>query len=178
MAQPVRFPGMSPQQQLLEQLRKHLDAELAVQRRLLTLAEQMTPRLIAGDTKGFQQIAIEEDQPIREAARLAGIRDKLARALAAVFQLTGAPTLSQVVPKAPDPVRGELERLRRELRQVCERLAAVSTRNLALIRQGLALVRDALGSAAGDPSAPSLYDRRGLTGTPVTLRGLMLDLRG
>jgi hypothetical protein len=184
MPSPSPSPSPAPispaaQHQLLDQLRKHLEAELAVQRRLLVLAEQMTPRLIAGDNNGFARLTAEEDAPAREAARLRQIREKLVRALTVVFPISGTPpTLSRLLPLAPEPVRLELERLRRELAQVCSRLSAASARNLALVRQGLALVRDLLGGTMGEVSAPALYDRRGLSGTPIPLRGRVLDLRG
>lgn len=176
---PAPAPAPSPQAAatLLDQLRRHLESELAVQKRLLAIAEQMGPRLLAGDAAGVSGLVQSQDEPAREAARLGTVRSRLIQALAAVFQLQGEVTMSRVLPKAPEAVRGELDRLRREIADVCQRLGRQAERNLVVARQGLTLIRDVLGDAMGAKPA-SAYDRRGMLGAPVAARGTVLNIRG
>lgn len=174
-------PQPNPQatiQALLEQLRKHLEAELAVQRRLLVIAEQMGPKLMAGDAESVSRLVAQEQEPAREAARLAGIRERLARAIGMVFQLTGEVTLSRILPQVPETVRAELDRLRREVAAVCQRLGRQAERNLVVARQGLSLIRDVISSSLGEPTPAIAYDRRGLVGAPTPPRGSVLNIRG
>lgn len=162
---------------LLDQLRKHLENELAVQKKLLAIAEQMSPKLMSGDAKGLAALLASQEEPAREAARLGTIRSRLAQALAAVFQLSGDITLSKVLISAPEAIRTELERLRSDVVLVCQRLGRQAERNLAVTRQGLALIRDVLNDAMGATPVVA-YDRRGLVGTPTAPRGAMLNIRG
>jgi hypothetical protein len=162
---------------LLEQLRKHLENELAVQKKLLAIAEQMSPKLLSGDAKGLAALVATQEEPAREAARLGTIRGRLAQALAAVFHLEGEVTLSKVLAQAPEAVRGELERLRQEVVQVCRRLGRQAERNLAVTRHGLSMIRDVLSQAMGAKPVVA-YDRRGLIGTPTPSRGSVLNIRG
>lgn len=162
---------------LLEQLRKHLENELAVQRKLLAIAEQMGPKLMVGDAKAIAVLVAQQEEPSREAARLGTIRSRLAQALAAVFQLDGVPSLSRILPRAPDGLRADLERLRQELVQICNRLGRQAERNLVVARQGLSLIREVLGDAMGAKPVVA-YDRRGLIGTPMAMRGAVVNIRG
>ena len=161
---------------LLEQLRKHLENELAVQQRLLVIAEQMAPKLMAGDAQGVAALVASQDEPAREAARLSTIRQRLAQALASVFRIAGEVTLTLVLQQAPEAIRRELERLRKEVVQVCQRLGRQSERNLAVARQGLSLIRDVLGDAVGARPVQA-YDRRGMIGTPSAMRGSVVNFR-
>ncbi len=161
---------------LLDQLRKHLEHELTVQRKLLVIAEQMGPKLMAGDAKALTVLIASQEEPAREAARLGSIRGRIAQALATILQIEGEVTLSKVLAKAPEAVRGELDRLRREVVQVCQRLGRQSERNLAVTRQGLSLIRDVLGDAMGAKPAVA-YDRRGLVGAPAPIRGAVVNFR-
>jgi hypothetical protein len=164
---------------MLDQLKKHLDSEIAVQRRLLALEEAMSPRLMSGDVKGFAQLTSEGEEPTREAARLKAVRERIAQALAAVFKLApGEVRLSAVLPHAPDPLRSELESRRQELTRICERLRRITDRNLAVVRQGLTLVRDILGDAFGAPATAPIYDRRGMAGNSLGGGGRMVNVRG
>jgi len=174
-AQPPQ-PSAAAISTLLDQLRKHLENELAVQRKLLAIAEQMGPKLMVGDSKAITALVVQQEEPSREAARLTTIRGRLAQALATVFQLDGPPTLSRILPRAPESARAELERLRQEIAQVCQRLGRQAERNLVVARQGLSLIREVLGDAVG--AKPSVaYDRRGLVGAPVSNRGAVVNIR-
>lgn len=165
-------------QALLDQLRKHLESELAVHRRLLALAEQMGPRLMAGDARGVSALVAAEAEPAREAVRLRTIRERLAKALAAVFQLEGEVTVSRILHRAPDGLRAELDRLRRETATICQRLGRQAERNMVIARQGLSLIRDILGESLGSQAPVAAYDRHGMAGAPSAPRGSVLNLRG
>jgi hypothetical protein len=176
---PAAGPNPAHVAHLLDQLKKHLDAEIAVQRRLLALEESMSPRLLAGDVQGFARLTAEGEEPTREAARLKAVRERIAQALAAVFKLNpGEVHLSKVLPYAPEHLRAELESRRQELVRICERLRRITDRNLAVVRQGLTLVRDILGEAFGTPAAVPVYDRRGISSSGLTGGGRMLNIRG
>lgn len=164
-------------QALLDQLRKHLENELAVQRKLLAIAEQLGPKLITGDAKGVSALVALESEPAREAARLRSIRERLCKALATVFQLEGEVTLTRLLPRAADGLRGELDRLRRETTTVCQRLARQAERNLVVARQGITLIRDVLGESLGTLAPVSAYDRHGIAGSATSPRGCVLNLR-
>lgn len=170
-------PSAAAVNTLLEQLRKHLESELAVQRRLLSIAEQMGPKLMAGDAQGISQLVAQQDEPGREAARLGTVRSRLAQALATILQLDGPASLSRILPKAPESIRRDLERLRQEITQVCTRLGRQAERNLVVARQGLSLIREVLGDAVGAKPVVA-YDRRGLMSAPVSTRGSMVNIRG
>lgn len=174
---PQSPPSAAATNTLLEQLRKHLENELAVQKKLLTIAEQMGPKLMVGDSKAIEALVAQQEEPSREAARLSSIRSRLAQALAAVFQLDGVATLSRILPRAPEGLRAELDRLRQEIAQICNRLGRQAERNLAVARQGLSLIREVLNDAVG--ATPSVaYDRRGLVGAPGPTRGSVVNIRG
>lgn len=161
---------------LLDQLRKHLEHELAVQKRLLAIAEQMSPKLLTGDAAAISTLVAQQEEPSREAARLGTIRSRLIQALATVFRIEGAVTMSEVLQRTPEALRGELDRLRREVAQVCQRLGRQAERNLVVARQGLSLIRDVLGDAMGAKPVVA-YDRRGMVGTPAPDRGAVLNFR-
>lgn len=178
MAQPTSpQPSPAAVSTLLEQLRKHLENELAVQRKLLGIAEQMGPKLMVGDAAAITVLVAQQEEPNREAARLGTIRARLAQALATILQLDGSPTLSRILPKAPEGIRADLERLRHELAQVCNRLGRQAERNLVVARQGLSLIREVLGDAVGAKPVAA-YDRRGFVGAPTAMRGSMVNIRG
>ena len=162
---------------LFEQLRKHLENELAVQQKLLVIAEQMSPKLMTGDAKGLVALVASQEDPAREAARLGTIRSRLAMAIGTVFQIEGEVTLSKVLTRAPEAVRAELERLRQEVVKVCQRLGRQAERTLVVTRQGLSLIRDVLGDVMGAKPIVA-YDRRGLIGAPAPVRGAMINIRG
>lgn len=176
-APPQTSPSPAAATTLLEQLRKHLENELAVQKKLLAIAEQMGPKLMIGDAQAISVLVAQQEEPSREAARLGTIRTRLAQALAAVFQLDGAATLSRILPRAPEGLRAELDRLRHEVAQVCNRLGRQAERNLVVARQGLSLIREVLGDAMGAKPVVA-YDRRGLIGTPAAMRGSVVNIRG
>ena len=161
---------------LFDQLRKHLENELTVQKKLLAIAEQLSPKLMTGDANGVAALVAQQEEPAREAARLGTIRSRLAQALAAVFHIDGDVTLSKVLGQAPEAIRSELERLRQEMVQVCQRLGRQAERNLVVTRQGLAMIRDVLGQAMGAKPICA-YDRRGMIGAPSAPRGAVINMR-
>jgi hypothetical protein len=170
-------PSAAATTTLLEQLRKHLENELAVQKKLLAIAEQMGPKLMLGDAKAIAVLVTQQEEPSREAARLGTIRSRLSMALAAVFQLDGTPSLSRILPRAPEGLRADIERVRQELVQICNRLGRQAERNLVVARQGLSLIREVLGDAIGAKPAMA-YDRRGLVGPQLSIRGTVVNIRG
>jgi hypothetical protein len=174
---PAAQPSPAAAATLLDQLRKHLENELAVQKKLLVIAEQMGPKLMVGDAKAVAAMVASQEEPSREAARLATIRSRLTQAIATVFQIEGEVTVSRILSKAPDALRLELDRLRREVAQVCQRLGRQAERNLVVARQGLSLIREVLGDAMGTRTV-SAYDRRGMIGAPIAQRGSVLNIRG
>lgn len=165
-------------QQALTQLRDHLDQELAVHRRLLTLAEGKQRLVVAADHRGFASLLEEETAIMTEASRLRQVRDRLARAIGILFALKPEDfCLSRLMERAADPLRSELGNRQRELRKVAERLRQVNDRNLLLVRHGLTLVRDILQAVLGGGDGPA-YDQRGLQASVGSPRGGMVDLAG
>ncbi|MEK7413906.1 MAG: flagellar export chaperone FlgN [Planctomycetota bacterium] len=173
---PANQPSAATVTTLLDQLRKHLESELAAQKRLLTLSEQLAPKLMIGDATAITTIVAQKEDPTREAARLASIRERLVRALAAVFQINGDVNLTALMGKIPQQLRADFERLRAEITHICQRLGRQSERNLVMARQGIGFIRDVLGESFGG-TPERLYDRRGVIGGGSPRRGGVVNIR-
>lgn len=181
MSKPPATPQITPaqQEQLLAQLATHLDAELAVQRRLAPIAEARTAAIIANDHARLAELAASELPAADEAARLRGVREKLQRALAHAFSLT-KPTVSAVAAKAAPEVASRLATTTRELAALAQRAQKAHERNGLLARQALGFVRDLLAVMTGStPGIGPAYDRKGLAAAygPST-RGGLVDCAG
>ncbi|MCK6488520.1 MAG: flagellar protein FlgN [Planctomycetes bacterium] len=177
---------MTPQiqaqaQALVVQLRDHLEAELAIHRRLLASAEDKLQRLVAHDIPAFTAALAREQPLVAEMNRLRQVRDRLLRAIATVFSIRPDQfTLSAVIARLSEPLREALAVRQRELRSVLERLRNANDRNLLLVRSGLALVKDILQAVVGSDALPTAdgYDRRGLHGAGNAPAGRLVNLAG
>ncbi|MCS6970071.1 MAG: flagellar export chaperone FlgN [Planctomycetota bacterium] len=176
MPPPPAPPAASISAALFEQLRRHLEQELACQQKLLGCAQELGHALTAADAAAITRVLAVHDAANREAATLAAQRTRLCQALASACRLAGELTLSSLLPHAPEALRAPLQRLRADLQQTCLQLQRLSERNLAVARSGLAVLRDAFGDSAGQ-RATSAYDRRGLIQAPAAPRGTLLNLR-
>lgn len=167
------------QQQLLQQLANHLDAELTVQRKLLPIAEARSLALVSGDHQRLGDLLTQEQEPLDAAGRLRGNREKLQRALATAFALP-QPTLSAVTKLAPPAIAGQIQARGKELAAVAERLRQAHERNGQLARQAISFVRDLLTVMTGSQAnAPIAYDRRGLASSyGQSGRGGLVDCAG
>ena len=172
---------MTPQQNILcGQLRDHLDAEVAVHRRLVQLAESKHRQLMAADITGFQRTLAEEHGTLGESGRLRQSRERLLRGLAALFNLQNVEIrLSLILERVIDPVRSQLAERQRELASLLERLRSLTERNQVLIRSSLDLVRDIMQAVLGTPNSGSKgYDRRGWTGYQSPGSGNLVNMSG
>ena len=172
---------MTPQQNTLcGQLRDHLDAEVAVHRRLVQLAESKHRQLMAADIPGFQRTLAEEHGTLGESSRLRQSRERLLRGLAALFNLQNVEIrLSVILERVIDPVRSQLAERQRELAGLLERLRSLTERNQVLIRSSLDLVRDIMQAVLGTPNSGSKgYDRRGWTGYQAPGAGNLVNMSG
>ncbi len=173
---------MSSQHQVLfTQLRDHLEAELHLHRRLLTLAERKQALIVAGNIPAFTGLLQEEQPAISEAGRLRLFRERLLRAAATVLGIAGDDLrLGTILDKLAEPLRHELHRRQQDLKSLLERLRQVNDRNLLLIRHGLAYATDLITAVLGERvPTTGAYDRRGLGGhVPASGRGRLLNLAG
>lgn len=173
---------MNPQAlALATQLRDHLDAELVLHRRLLASAEDKLQRLVAHDIPAFSAALAREQPLVAEMGRLRQVRERLLRAIAAVFALRADQlTIGAVAAKLADPLRETLAARGRDLRSLLERLRHANERNLLLVRSGLALVKDIIQAVVGSEAAPAAdgYDRRGLQGSASAPAGRLVNLAG
>jgi len=163
---------------LIAALRDHLDAEIAVMRRLLAASETKQKAIIAGDRPGLERALADERAPNDDAARLRKVRDRLLAGLATTLGLPAAGlTLTRILAALPSADRQGLTSRQADLIGVLERLRACNERNLLLIRHSLGFVHDLLGVLLGQPAGEPSYDQRGTAGSPSE-RGRLVDIAG
>ena len=166
------------QQTVATQLRDHLDHELAIHRRLLTLAEDKQRRIVAHEIPAFTRILEQEQAVITEVGRLRLVRDRLIRAVATVMAIKPDElSLSAILERIDGILRDQLRERQRELRGLLERLRQLNERNLLLIRSGIGLVRDILQTLIGNGEGRG-YDRRGNHGHMTAGAGQLINLAG
>jgi flagellar biosynthesis/type III secretory pathway chaperone len=176
-AAPVPARAASPADTIAAQLRDHLDAEIAVHRQLLHLAEEKQRVVVAADGAALNALLERERAPLAESVRCRQFRERILRTAASVWNIPAAQTtLSRLCERLPEVLRAEILRRGHELRQLVERLRAVNDRNQVLIRHGLGLVRELVATVTGAPAAGA-YDRRGIAPGAGGASGIMLDLR-
>jgi hypothetical protein len=169
-----------PRLTVADQLGGHLDAELALHRRLLASAEMRLKAVVAADHAGLARATLAEEPLVAEAQRLRLVRDRLVRAAAGLCGLPATLTLSDLCAKLPAALGASLIGKGRDLRAVLERLRHIEDHCAAVLRHGVALVRDLLDAVAGvERPARTPYDRRGVAyaASPAN-RGALVDLRG
>jgi flagellar biosynthesis/type III secretory pathway chaperone len=166
------------QDEVFLSLRGHLDAELALHRGLLGLAEAKQQKIVAGDMPAFTALLQREQGPLAEMNRLRQQRERLLKGVAERLNLCPADLhLSQLVERSPESLRPELRARQGELQSILGRLREVNERNLALIRQGLGLVRDLMQTLVGGAHTGA-YDRLGSQGGVAATQGRLVNFTG
>ncbi len=160
-------------------LREHLEAEIAVHRRLMALAELEERALIANDRVALARINRDQIEPAGEAARLRACRERLVIGLA---ERLAVPTrdvrLAKLIDLLPEPNRRDLTELRTTLAALLTKLQASIERNHTLIRSSLSFVQTILRAISGSPAPIGAYDRRGGAGREKATGGGLVDSKG
>jgi flagellar biosynthesis/type III secretory pathway chaperone len=157
---------------LMPTLRDHLNMEITCHRALLANLEQQQRELVAN------HITVTTSEPlIAEQSRLRKAREKLLAGFAVLLERPGKPlSLTEVIAKASEPIKGELSSRHLVLKDTLQKLRAMQERNQALVRQGLGFVRDLVSTLTGEPNQHG-YDRRGREGGRAG-NGRLVNLAG
>jgi len=160
-------------------LREHLEAEIAVHRRLMILAELEERALTANDRVALTRINQDQCDPAAEAARLRACRERLVLGLAERLAVPAKDVrLAKLIDLLPEPNRRDLTDLRRTLATLLATLQATTERNHTLIRSSLSFVQIILRAIAGAPAPIGAYDRRGGAGREKGTGGGLVDAKG
>jgi hypothetical protein len=136
-------------------LRRVLQQELALGKRMIALAETMTDLLVNQETERLAALEAEQRECREQHEALEQARIAVTRSLAGALGLEGLPTLSELLPLLPAREQEPLKRLRSELLTMQETLARLNARNRRLLDNALEYVRfslELLTSAALQPA--------------------------
>ena len=151
---------MAESGQLLSDLSRHLQTELGVHRRLLGVAENKRDTIVAGDIQAFSALLAKEQSIIEEGQQLRGLREQLMSAIASDLEVDlSSLHISQVLERAPDPLRSELKGLQGDLKHLLQELRKINERNMVLIRQSLSFVKEIMQYVMGNNDAKTYTDR-------------------
>ena len=143
----------------------HLERELALQRRLISIAEAKRAALIANDDAMFREQTDREQVAANDFAQVRPVRERLVCGLSQHLGVTGAPRLSAVIAKLGINAES-LERRRIELLTLAKRVNDLSLANQELLRCGLRVIDGVLAMVVGAQPSAGGYDRRGSTARP------------
>ena len=151
-------------------LRRILQQEATLGKRLLALAQEESEVIIADNVPRLTVLQAEQQQCLKEQESLEQARMIATRDLAWALGMERAPTLLGLLPALPIPHQAELRALRAELLALHQQLEIAQARNRRLIDNALEYVRfslDLLTDAALQParyganlarlSAPTFY---------------------
>ena len=151
-------------------LRRLLQQELTLGKRLLALLQEETEVIVNNDITRLSALQAEQQQCLKEQTALENSRVISTRDLAWALGLERVPTLPVLIMALPDRDQESLRNLRTELLAVNQQLESLQTRNRSLLENALDYVRfslDLLTEAALQParyganltriSAPTFY---------------------
>ncbi|HLK57574.1 MAG TPA: flagellar protein FlgN [Chthonomonadaceae bacterium] len=136
-------------------LRRLLQQELTLGKRLVALAEEESAAIVAGDVSRLNALAMEQRRRVEEQQALETVRIGVTRELAWKHGIERYPTLSILLPTLPAQEQQAMKRLRQELLETEEELKRLNSRNAQLLTQALDFVEfsiKALTSAALQPA--------------------------
>ena len=151
-------------------LRRLLQQELTLGKRLLSLLQEETEVIVKNDITRLSALQAEQQECLKEQTTLENSRVISTRDLAWALGLERVPTLPVLIMALPDREQESLRKLRTELLAVNQQLESMQTRNRSLLENALDYVRfslDLLTEAALQParyganltriSAPTFY---------------------
>jgi hypothetical protein len=138
-------------------LRRVLQQELAVGKRLIALAETMTDLLVNQETERLAALETEQRQCMEQQEALEQARIAVTRSLAGALGLDGLPTLSELLLRLPAREQEPLKRLRLELLTTQETLARLNARNRRLLDNALEYARFSLELLTAAALQPARY---------------------
>ncbi len=151
-------------------LRRILQQEATLGKRLLALAQEETDVIVSENVPRLTTLQAEQQQCLKELQPLEQSRAVATRDLAWALGMERVPTLLGLLPALPAPHQSELRALRAELLALHQQLEIAQARNRRLIDNALEYVRfslDLLTDAALQParyganlarlSAPTFY---------------------
>lgn len=138
-------------------LRRILQQELAIGKRLLGLAQEESEVLIGNDVARLTVLQAEQQQCLLEQQNLEKSRALAARDLAWALGLERVPPLSGLLPSLPAREQTELSGLRAELLACHQQLEIVQARNRRLIDNALEYARFSLELLTNAALQPARY---------------------
>jgi flagellar biosynthesis/type III secretory pathway chaperone len=136
-------------------LRRLLQEEYLLCKRLLALAEQQTDALVTHNVQELTRLQGEQERCIAQQGTLEKTRTTVVRDLAWAAGLERVPTLKNLLPSLPPREQPPLEQLRLQLLEIHADLQKVHARNRHLLENALHYVRfslDVLTSAVLKPA--------------------------
>jgi hypothetical protein len=138
-------------------LKRVLQEELLLARRLLEIAEQQTAALVANDVPTLSRLQIEQQRCVNQQNILTTERNAAVRDLAWGLGMDRVPTLRNLMPGLPAYEQGKLEQLRTQLLAIHGDIKRVHARNRVLLESALNYVRFSLEVLTSTALQPARY---------------------
>ncbi len=138
-------------------LRRILQQQLAIGKRLETLAVETAEAIVLNDVTRLSAIGAEQRQCVSQQATLEESRMAAARELAWAMGCERVPTLSELLPLLPTREQEPLNRLRLQILETATRLNAQNERNRVLLDNAIDIVRFTLDLVTTTALRPARY---------------------
>ncbi|GEM_PF-6982806 len=150
-------------EQIVERLKKILEAHVGLHEQLLALEEEKRASIVANDTARIDELTQREAELVSEAHALEAERTELVRALAAERGWSEPVRVEQVI-QAAGPEATGLEAAWKKLQQVMSALRHRAEQNAVLLRRCLEHLGGFFAALAEARTVPGTYTPGGQSG--------------
>ena len=138
-------------------VRRALNQQLQLCKRLLAVCEEQTQALIVNDLEKLRELEAEQRLYIEQQFQQEQIRVEAVTSLAKALDLPELPSLADLLPHLPERESEPLGQLKKELMTVLTRLEDVQSRNVQLLQNAQEYVRFSLELITGAMLQPARY---------------------
>lgn len=150
-------------------LRRILQQELLLGKRLIEIAESQSTAILARDMARLSQLELEMRQTIEQMDALETVRIAATRSLACALGINTTPPLSALLPKLAIKDQQVLAQIRGQILETQQRLDTLSAHNKALITTALDFVQFSLQVLTEAAFQPARYGTNPASVVPPTL---------
>jgi hypothetical protein len=138
-------------------LRRILQNQLAIARRLEALAEKTTEALVANDVERLREIGEAQRSNLEQQAELEETRATVAKDLAAAIGRPEGERLVDLLPHLPEREAESLDWLRRQIIESGTRIGAMNEKNRRLLDVALDVSRNSIDIITSAALQPARY---------------------
>ena len=149
--------------ELIKELESALEEELALQKKLVALAETKRDALINIDSNKVEIISREEGSIV---LALTNVGQRRVRAISAVAKATTSkermPSITSISKGLDEPYKTRITELSAELKKVITHSARINKQNRMLIENSLLHIKDFFNAIGDGGNSTLVYTRRGI----------------